>query len=269
MAMTLVAAFAGASFAGAWTRPANGLYDKLSYNFYYSHKNFDSEGGWTEMSDNGTFRDYNLSNYLEYGLTDNLTLINSLVFKVINKSDTNGSTTTGGVGDIDVAARYKLAEGKFGILSTQGLIKIPSGYSDTRSLPLGNGQVDLEAKLLYGRSLWPLLPGYYNVELGYRYRFGDPSDEFRYLVEVGFDFTKSIYGRVKLDGIMSVDNGEKYGSDGNPTTTNNFDLGKLELTAGYKLTPKWGLEFSYTPAVYGQNTAAGSTYALGLFYQTP
>lgn len=88
-------------------------------------------------------------------------------------------------------------------------------------------------------------------------------------MEVGFDFTKRIYGRVKLDGIMSVDNGEKYGSDGNPTTTNNFDIGKIELTAGYKITPKLGLELSYTPAVYGQNTAAGSTYALGLFYQTP
>ncbi len=57
---------------------------------------------------------------------------------------------------------------------------------------------------------------------------------------------------------MSVDNGNKYASDGNPTTTNNFDLGKLELTAGYKFIPKLGVELFYTPAVYGQNTAVGS-----------
>ncbi len=181
----------------------------------------------------GTFRDYNLSNYIEYGLTNNLTLINSMVYKHIDKNETTADMTTWGVGDIDVAARYKLAEGNWGILSGQALLKIPSAYDKNDRLPLGNGQFDYEGKLLYGKSLYPHIPGYVNLELGYRFRDGDPSDEFRYLVEFGIDVTKSIYGRLKLDGIYSIDNGNKFAYDGNPTTTNNFDLGKLEVTAAY------------------------------------
>ena len=87
------------------------------------------------------------------------------------------------------------------------------------------------------------------------------------MAEVGSDLGKSFYGRVKLDGIYSRDNGKKTSSAGNPTTTNSFDLGKLDLTLGYKLTPSWSLEAALTPAVYGQNTAAGTTYTLALAYQ--
>lgn len=265
----LVALSASSVFAGAWTREKGKLYDKLGFNVYYADKNFDPDGGKSDFPNGGTFRDYNLNNYIEYGLTDNLTLINSLVYKRIDKNETTVDMTTWGVGDIDVAARYKLAEGNWGILSVQALLKIPSAYDKNDRLPLGNGQFDYEGKLLYGKSLYPHIPGYVNLELGYRFRDGDPSDEFRYLVEFGVDVTKSFYGRLKLDGIYSIDNGNKYAYDGNPTTTNNFDLGKLELTAGYKITPAWGLELTFTPPLYGQNTAAGFNYALGIFYQTP
>ena len=255
--------------AGAWTQPENGIYDKLGVNIYYASKNFDRNGNRAEMPGNGTFRDFNLTNYIEYGLTRELTLINSIPFKVINNSSTTEANTTTGVGDIDLAARYKLTEGGWGLLSTQALIKIPWAYDSNARLPLGNGQGDYEGKLLYGCSLWRYLPGYVNLELGYRYRAGGPADEFKYLVEFGSDITKSLYTRLKLDGTMSMDNGARFDYSGNPTTTNNYDLGKLEVTVGYKITPSWGVELTYGPALYGQNTAAGATYSFALFYQTP
>lgn len=265
----IVVLSAGAGFAGAWTQEKGKLYDKLTFNFYYASKNFDPDGGKRDFAGGGTFRDYNLNNYMEYGLTNDLTLINSLVYKRIDKNDAQADLTTWGVGDIDLAARYKLAEGTWGLLSVQALLEIPSAYDKNDRLPLGNGQFDYEGRLLYGRSLYPYIPGYFNLELGYRFRDGDPSDEFRYLVEFGVDVTRSLYARMKLDGIYSIDNGNRYGYDGNPTTTNNFDLGKLELTAGYKFAPAWGAEFTVTPSLYGQNTAAGTNFALGLFYKTP
>jgi len=51
------------------------------------------------------------------------------------------------------------------------------------------------------------------------------------------------------------------------STSNNFDLGKLDVTLGYKMNPAWGIEASYTPEIYGQNTAAGATYTLAVTYQ--
>ncbi len=218
----------------------------------------------------GKFSDFNLSNYLEFGLTDELTVINALAYKWL-ENDTNQQLFKGyGLGDVDLGLRYQLVNSdKIGVVSSQLLVKIPGPYDQADPLPLGNGQFDTELRLLYGRSLYPLLPGYANVELGYRWRAEDPSDELRYLVEFGLDLSDKFYTRAKLDGTLSMDNGTRLDISGNPTTTNNFDLGKLDLTVGYKAAANWGVEASYVPAIYGQNTAAGATYTLAVYCKTP
>lgn len=263
----LLLALAGACHAGAWTLGKGKLYDRISLNLYLADEEFDKSGNRRDMAANGEFSDLNGNNYLEYGLTDRLTLINSLYFKRIEREDDLTRTTTTGVGDIDLGVKAKLHEGTIGVVSTQGLVKIPEAYDRHDPLPLGNGQYDLELRLLYGRSLYPHVPGYCNVEAGYRWRYGDPSDEFRYLVEFGADIIRSLYGRIKLDGILSMDNGVHLDPTGNPTITNNFDLAKLDLALGYRVTPAWGVEVAWTPALYGQNTAAGATYTVALTWQ--
>jgi protein XagA len=270
LAILLTIALAGSCFAGAWTAKQSAFYEKLSFNYYYAHQSFDLEGTRRSTPNGGKFTDYNLSNYFEYGLLDNLTLINSLSYKWLKNEDNAAIARGYGLGDVDLGLRYKLLDREsIGIVSTQLLVKIPGSYDKNDALPLGNGQFDTELRLLYGRSLYQWLPGYANLELGYRWRAEAPSDEIRYLVEFGVDLTKKIYARAKLDGTLSVDNGKRLDVGGNPTATNNFDLGKLELAAGYQITPALGLEASYRPDVYGQNTAAGANYSLALYYKTP
>ena len=145
-----------------------------------------------------------------------MTAITSLTYKWLHNSTWTSGYRSQSVGDIELGARVKLFDGKPGIVSTQLLVKIPGLYGSTDNLPLGNGQYDLELRLLYGRSFWPLIPGYGNVEAGYRWRAGAPSNEFRYLGEFGVDFTKVLYGRVKLDGTLSTNNGSNLGSGGQP-----------------------------------------------------
>ena len=258
---------ASTCFAGAWTLQKGKIYNRLAVNYYFADREFDDEGHRNDLADNGKFRDYNINNYIEFGLTDKITIINSLYFKKIEKEDDVNKTKTYGIGDIDLGVKYKLVEGTWGIFSTQTLVKIPEAYDADDDLPLGNGQYDMELRLLYGRSLYPSIPGYCNVEVGYRWRLDDPSDEIRYLIEVGMDFTKSLYGRVKLDGTYSMDNGEHLDESGNPTTTNNFDVGKLDVTLGYKINKSWGIEAGYMHAIYGQNIAAGATYTIAISLQ--
>jgi len=266
-ASVLLLLSASTCFAGAWTQQKGKLYDRLSLNYYFADHQFDDHGNRSDFSSDGKFTDMNIGNYIEYGITDKLTVINSLYYKRIEKEDDFEETRTWGVGDIDLGLKYKLAEGSWGVLSTQALVKIPEAYDRDDKLPLGNGQYDLEARILYGRSLWPHVPGYCNFELGYRWRFADPSDELRYLLEFGMDFTKEFYGRIKLDGIYSMENGKHFDNSGNPTLANNFNLGKLDITLGYKIYKQWGLEAEYTPEIYGKNTASGATYTVALTYQ--
>lgn len=268
-AVFIVAIFAGSCFAGAWTLQKGILYDRLALNYYYADTEFDDDGNRKDFTADGEFKDINLSNYIEFGLTDEITLINSVYYKNIKKEDDFTKTKTYGIGDIDLGVRYKIAEGSWGIFSTQALLKIPAAYDKDDDLPLGNGQYDMELRLLYGRSLYPYVPGYCNFEIGYRWRFEDPSDEVRYLIEFGMDFTNDVYGRIKLDGIYSMDNGEHFDTGGNPTTANNFDLGKLDIALGLKISKRFGVELGYTPEIYGQDTASGATYTFALTYKTP
>ena len=270
LAALLLTATATACFAGAWTAKKHAFYEKFAFNYYYAEDTFDKTGSRHRTPDNGKFTDYDLSNYFEYGLLDNLTLINSLTYKWLFNENDQISSKGYGLGDVELGARYKLMDSeRIGIVSTQLLVKIPGPYDRNDPLPLGNGQVDVEVRLLYGRSFYPYLPAYGNVEVGFRWRNEAPADEFRYLIEFGADITKALYARIKLDGTMSLDNGNHLGAGGNPTTTNNFDLGKLDIAMGYKITPAWGVEASYRPDIYGQNTAAGANYSLALTCKTP
>lgn len=270
LAAILVCLSASPGLAGAWTAKQHAFYDKLSFNYYYSHETFNAKGSRTGTPDNGKFTDYNISNYFEYGLLDNLTLINSLTYKWL-ENDNNSATAKGyGLGDADLGLRWKLLDSdRIGIVSSQLLVKIPGSYDSRDPLPLGNDQFDTELRLQYGRSLYPMIPGYGNLELGYRWRAEAPSDEIRYLIEFGLDLTRDFYTRAKLDGTLSMDNGRKLDTNGNPASTNNFDLGKLDLTVGYKAAPNWGIEASYVPSIYGQNTTAGANYSLAVYFRTP
>ncbi len=267
--LLLATALSSNVFAGAWTQPKGVFYEKIAFNYYYADHVFDSSKDRVRTPNNGRFKDRNISNYFEIGITDYVTAITSFSYKWLHNDYTGGNFAARSFGDIDLGARIKLLEGKQGVVSTQVLVKVPGLYGSTDALPLGNGQYDLEARVLYGRSFWPLIPGYGNIEAGYRWRAGAPSNEFRYLAEVGSDFGKTpLYGRAKLDGTLSANNGSNMGSWGNPTATNNFDLGKLDLALGYKVRPTWGLEGSYIKELYGKNTSAGSTFSLAVYIKT-
>lgn len=264
----MTAGYSVSGYAGAWTAKQYSFFDKLAFNYYYSDRSYDSKGSPGKNGDNGKFEDYNVSNYFEFGLTDYLTAINSLSYKYLLK-DTDQARSKGyGIGDIDLGLRCNFMDNVLGVFSAQAIVKIPGFYDKNSYLPLGNGQFDIEPRLLYGRSLYPVIPGYINLEAGCRWRAVDPSDEIRYLVEFGIDIFRGLYARAKLDGIKSLNNGKKTDRGGNPTTSNNYDLGRLDAALGYKITDNWGIELSYIHPLYGRNTAVGRTYSAGAFYKS-
>jgi protein XagA len=268
LAVFLVFPDTGTLYAGAWTQEKGNSYHRLAANYYFSDREFDVNGNSRPMSDNGDFRDINLSYYVEYGAIDELTVLASLYYKDIRREDDFFRHDAKGMGDVDLGVRYRLYSGNIGVIAAQGLIKVPELYDEDAALPLGNGQYDYELRLLFGRSLWPAIPGYMNLEAAYRYRTKRPSDEFRYLVEAGSDLGKNFYARAKLDAIVGLGNADDAtDAFGNPTATLEYDLAKLDLVIGYQLIRKWGLELGYTPALWGENTAKGATWTLAVTYQ--
>ena len=268
VAVCLILMTAGSVFAGAWTAEKGTSYHRIAANYYVTDQTFDEGGNSRAMDWNGEFTDINANYYMEYGLIDPLTVILSLYYKGIEREDDYRKNETSGLGDVDLGLRYRLHTSAIGVFSVQGLVKVPEFYDEDDALPLGNGQYDYECRLLYGRSLWPYIPGYVNLEAAYRFRDDAPSDEFRYLVEIGSNLGKNVYARAKWDAIISMDNADE-GTDvfGNPTSAMEYDLTKLDVTLGWQMTPKVGLEVAYTPAILGKSTAKGETWTLAVTWQ--
>jgi hypothetical protein len=269
----LCLSLSGEVIAGAWTAKQGASYQKLGVNYFFSDENFDDDGD--RKDSDADFRDVNLTYYMEYGITDKVTGFASIPYKWIkNDPDDGGSAETWGIGDQEYGLRYNLFNEDWGVFSIQGLVKVPDLNDDDNGendLPLGNDQVDYELRLLYGRSLYPK-PVYFGLEAGYRWRREAPSDEIRYLVEIGYNINEKTYVRTKLDGTLSADNADDAPpttTEANPTLAPAFDLGKLELTAGYKIDKKFSTEFTWTPYIYGQNTAAGNNFQFAVIMQLP
>jgi len=268
LAVIIVAAGAGFCQAGAWTAEKGESYNRFALSSFYSDQNYDQDGDKKGAPSDADFRDLNLNYYLEYGVTDEATVIASLYLKYLSREDDFRKDETWGIGDIDLGLKYQLWERPGAAVSTQGLVKIPEAYDDREVLPLGDGVYDLELRLLYGQSLWRFFPGYCNFEAAYRWREGSADGQLRYLVELGSDFGKNFYGRIKLDGIEGMgDDTDVLDPEGNPSATTDFDLGKLDLALGYEIDPRWGLEVAYTPTIYGENTAAGATWGLAVTFK--
>ncbi len=286
--------------AGAWCMQPGALYVKLSYNQFFTVDTFDQHGDKQRNPNGSHFHDYNVTLYAEYGLAQNLTVFSSLPYKRLRShyrfyeddDKKRSSSRYNGLGDFEFGLKYCFLERPF-VLSLQGLVKTAWFYDGHEEVPPGNNQNDYELKLLAGKSLWPF-PGYCGLELGYRWRTNDPSDEYRYLVEFGLNLTKKLSCRIKLDGIKSVKNArravppepansayvnyetgqvvkiEQESSTGtlntNPSLGIEYDLAKLELTLGYQATRSWSIECTYTGYPYGENIAAGDQYTIAAVY---
>lgn len=255
------------AWAGAWTQEKGVGYHRLAGTYYVSDQEFDDKGEAQDSKDHGEFIEYALNYYGEYGLWDRVTMFGSFYYKDMERDDDFMTYSTSGVGDMDIGFRFQVYKGPLGVISLQGLVKVSGLYDEDDPMPLGNGQNDYELRLMAGRSLWPVIPGYINLEAGYRLREEAPVDEFRYLIEVGTDLGKKCYARAKLDALVSMENGDDSTDGwGNPTHTLEFDLAKLDMTFGVKLSPVLGLELGCTPALWGENTAKGTTWTLALSF---
>ena len=262
------------AWAGAWTAKQGDTYLKGAVNHFETSSRFGPEGTFEN------FQNTNFNIYLEHGLKDNLTFFATGSFSDLENRSDGVETSDSGIGDIDVGLRYRLVDGPV-IVSVQGLFKAPYLYDEDSELPLGNGQEDFEGKLLFGKSFGDL--GYGGVEVGYRVRTDDPVDEFRFLVEYGFDLSDRTYLRTKLDGIHAAGSSDieagvitppaidiggntpfTVGAALNPQLPLEFDLGRLEYTAGYKFSDKIAAEITGTTAIYGDNTLKGTNIQVAL-----
>lgn len=248
-----------ASWSGAWVPSKGNGYAKLAYAYYNADDVFGSG------LDDGEFTGINYSFYGEQGLGNNFAVFGTVLYQDLEQTTAGVATESSGFGDLELGLRYQWQAEPF-VFSTSFLVKLPNLYDEADELPRGNGQEDYELKFQIGKSLNQY--GYYGVEFGYRMRTAAPSDEYRYLLEYGINVNKNFYLRSKLDGIKSVENADTAADSANLILAPEFDLGKLELTAGWTFgqakDTSWGVELTYNHDLYGDDTLRGNGFQVGI-----
>ena len=268
--------------AGAWTQPPGGLYLKLAGLSFRSQQYLNAEGerlDRLEKPSTEELSDRNASVYLEYGVRERLTLVASLPYKrlVHTKKEVRffeslDTTITrvypdeneSGFADLEMRLRWRLLQDPAVVSVTLGG-KLPLGYEmqEESNVPLGTGEVDGDTRLLVGKSLYPF-PGYATGAIGYRKRGGIFSDELLYNLEAGFT-----YGNLLVKGVAE---GVRTFGDCGATGAMGMLIGdqnSLKLAPGviWSLNERLEIGADLFYIASGCNTAAGTTYAIGLAFK--
>lgn len=246
-------------YAGAWAQAKGHYYTKLT--FIYS-----SADGLYGMNLPAKFDDRAIYFYGEYGLFNRTTLILSApTFKQsVNEANSLRGTTTGFLaGDIEVQAKYQFLDKP---IVASGLIgiKIPAIYDPITFPPLGNGETDLDAKLLLGASLYPI-PAYLTGDIGYRKRGGEFVDEINFNFEAGYTFFNKYLLRFLTTGIRSTDSGAGQSELlGFPLAQEQFRIGGGII---YKLDNNFELDVTYLKTTSGKYIPKANELFVGLAFK--
>jgi len=227
---------------GAWTLKKGETYAEIYTKYYWNNSQFTNGREKEKWAYDGKYDEIMAQLKLEYGLTDQDTLLFYTTAKQAHWKDSFKSSTKKGVTKIEPGIKHLLFSAPF-IGTLQLKTKIPLHYSEEATPALDKHQIDIETRFLTAEP-WPKLPGYTKFELGFRYRTEEPSNEIPYFFEFGYNLMPSIILKTTLDGQTAVGGGTKE------------DWIKYTLGPIFKIGDLFNIEFGYGYTFAGRNSSA-------------
>jgi len=277
-AVLVTALSANAASAGAWLQPRGSHYAKVYGSYLYATREFNASGEKVDILSSQrdvtrtAFRDVTIGTYVEYGVSERLTVVGKLPFKILTSRRTeitdladlryDVEAVNGGLADLEVAGRVPIVTTPLPV-SLQLGVKLPLGYRSRPSnggAALGSGSPDLEARLQGGLSLHPY--GYVGAEFGYRVRGGDVDDEMDILLEAGTRRGRVRVG-AKLDVSFSTGSIEQLAESSTKGVT-NYESVQVLPTISVLLAPHIALSVEAIHTLSGKNTTVGTSWAVGV-----
>ena len=245
------------ALAGAWVQEKDHGLSITTIRRYESDEFWDQD---RRRHSSPRYRKLEMNQWAEYGVVEDFTMgVNASIPYI----EAEGQGSNFGLGDVEGLGRYRIWKNDNSVLSTQLLVKIPDAYEHDKLPLLGQGQYDLEWRLLYGRA--GILSGgkngewYGNVEGAFRKRFGPPADEIRVEWTVGWKTPNRKWEiNLKQENILGLrNNSSTTASDPYRKQSADYDLHKLTVSAIYSIDPSVALQVGVTQDVLGRNTGKG------------
>jgi hypothetical protein len=244
--------------AGAWPQEQGA--GQLINSFSYYEVNVNRYDGLGKPSGRGDYRQFELSPYFEYGLTDRWTIGAQPRVQEVTQSGLPYTGRSFGLVQFNLFARYTLYHDDYNALSVQGQFGIP-GTATAREPALAQPNAEYEARALYGHGF--VLPngwtGFVDSEAGYRLETNGNADQVR--ADVTF-------------GVQPVPNWKFFAQSFNTFSVSgalpgeiNYNLYRVEVSALRVLTPRTAIQFGVWDDVGGHHISLGDAGIVALWYE--
>lgn len=255
---------AGPVYPGAWVQNKGALYLEEKQTYYTTKSEFNSSGSRVRFPDNGKFTKNETNLYLEYGLSDQTTLIGNFFYEWFEYKNDFDELKNSGFGQNELGVRYLIASGKY-YFSGQTLIAFPlDDEDDGEPLIIHNEQVDIEQKFMLSRNVGEHV--FWNLELGYRYRFEEPGDQIRTSALIGCKKAAPWEFILEYNGIYKIGSADATVlPEFNIIRENEFDLHKISFITIYNISDTVGLKLELFNHFAGEQTGAEGGLTGGLF----
>lgn len=237
----------------------------LNVSWYDTSSAFDLNGSEHSISNGGRFTKLELNPYVEYGLTDEITVVGNFFLEKLNYSDSFNNFNYSGSGDQELGLRFTVFSYEPVLLAVQGNVKFPL-YRKGGQLQPGNYQTDLEGRILAGSSFMVISkPSFWNLEVGFRHRNGYPADELRTDATLGTSLALRWLVLAQVFSIKGLRNGQNYATSNNPSINPNYDLHKGQISVVFGISDRIRLQGGYFFHFAGVNTGAGNGFIVSLW----
>lgn len=260
----------------AWVQPKGGIYTQLSYNDISDYNRiFNKNGG--DLYTSRRISDRVFQWYTEIGLTDKVTVVTSIPFK-IQKSGELVSEFTAPVaieegklnafGNIGIAGRYQLMKKKYNV-ALQLQVNLPTSKFDSDTgLSTGIDAFSFIPTVAVGRGIgdW-----FYQGNTGFSLRTNNYSTQFKFYVEGGKRFFDQLWVIAFIDIVESLENGNRI----DPTQSfqtylnlNDNEYGGFGVKLIEELTGQIGITAAVGGAFSGHLEAHRPSFNFGVYYKT-
>jgi len=286
--ITLVAAFLllfhTVHAAGPWPKKKGSGYAQLGFTYVGYNSFFNHEGKVVPLR--RSVVDLTSQVYLDYGITERLTLTTNLPFKYVSSSERIASTDTSyfrdtvpngnlfGLSNVTLGLKYNIINKR--VLFSAGLNTEANvaKYDSLTTLRTGPSAWVFHPYLSVGTTFYKH-KFYTFLDAGYRLRLNGYSDEVDFSYELGFSWNQKTYFIANVSGRFSLKEGS-LDNNITPEAPHGRDL-HTSLYPNNQQYVGFGLKFiqkirkvHLNAAVYfgtGQMVAATPSYNLGVAYE--
>lgn len=238
--------------AGAWTLPQGSAQVFSEVVSSQAGQRFDNSG---VKADAPTFGKLMVQGYVEYGLTDAVTL---LIVPEYVEADTGSADGGSHIKSSSIAVGGRLLLSKrFGMLSVQSSVKSAGGFAMSTSRD-GEAGRQVELRFLYGNGFKLLhRDGFLDIEVAKRWTVRPRPDEF------AFDGCVGLW--VRPNDLLLVQGFTILSGDGALRPYQPYLQTKVQASLVHRLTSHWSVQSGYFMTPAGRNMVAESGYVFSLW----